>query len=302
MNKFSPRTDLAVESRQLATTAQAAEEIEGIDYNQTSISGLSCQELIVRTQPGADAIGKPIGTYYTLDISPLLRREEKAFDEAAIALSQLIGRLIVGTFSLDSPILIVGLGNRDITPDSIGTHAATSTLVTKHLKEKMAEDFKGFSPVCVITPGVLGTSGIESFDYIKAVCNLVKPSLVIAIDALAARGLERLCSTIQITDTGISPGSGVGNTRPEISKATLGTYVIAIGVPTVVDLRTVCSDLFKSENGSNNANSMPNTESMIVTPRNIDTLVTSAARAVAYGVNLSLHPGLTIQDIDMLLC
>lgn len=301
MNNFSPRTDLADESRQLATVAQAAKDIEGVDYNQTIILNLSCQELIVRTQAGATAIGKPVGTYYTLDIGPLLRREDKAFDAAASALSQLISKLI-GDFSLDSPILIVGLGNRDITPDAIGPHAAASTLVTRHLKEKMAEDFKAFSPVCVITPGVLGTSGIESFDYIKAVCDLVKPSLVIAVDALAARGLERLCSTIQITDTGISPGSGVGNTRPEISKATLGISVLAIGVPTIVDLRTVCSDLLKSEPGSNNASSITSAESMIVTPRSIDTLVTSAARAVAYGVNLALHPGLTIQDVDMLLC
>lgn len=301
MTAFSPRTDLATESRELATTAAAAREIEGVDYSEYTLSGIPCQELLVTSQAGAAAIGKPVGSYYTINISSLLRREDESFSNAVSALSDVITRL-TGQLSLDAPILVAGLGNRDITPDAIGPHAAATTLVTRHLKERMPEDFKGFAPVSVITPGVLGTSGIESFDYIKAVCAHINPALIIAVDALAARSFNRLCKTVQVTDSGISPGSGVGNSRPEISKETLGVPVIAVGVPTVVDLRTAFSDYTELQKDFSNPALFDSAENMIVTPRSIDTLITSASRVVAYGINLALHPGLTIPDVDMLLC
>lgn len=300
MTAFMPRTDLAAESRELAAAAGSAEEIAGVDYSEYTLFGSPCQALNVTSAAGAAAIGKPLGSYYTLGIGALLRREDESFQNTANALADLITRLS-GTRSLDAPVLVVGLGNRDITPDAMGPKAAALTLVTKHLKKKMPEDFRAFAPVSVITPGVLGTSGIESYEYIKSICSLINPSLVIAIDALAAKSLDRLCSTVQITDAGISPGSGVGNSRPEISKESLSVPVIAIGVPTVVDLRSIYPE--QTANDTQNANASSHlTERMIVTPRSIDTLISSASRLVAYGINLALHPGLTISDIDMLLC
>lgn len=301
MNAFTPRTDLATESRELAALASATKDIEGVDYSEYTIAGTPCQELKVRTQSAGSAIGKPLGSYYTLGIRSLLRREDESFQNTTKALADVITRL-TGALSLSAPILVVGLGNRDITPDAIGPKAASMTLVTRHLKAKMPENFSAFSPVSVITPGVLGTSGIESFDYIKSVCALVKPALVLAIDALAARSLTRLCTTVQVSDAGISPGSGVGNSRPEISRDTLGIPVIALGVPTVVDLRTAFSDYAQLQKDLSDPSMFDTAENMIVTPRSIDTLITSASRLVAYGINLALHPGLTISDVDMLLC
>ncbi len=151
------------------------------------------------------------------------------------------------------------------------------------------------SPVAVITPGVMGTSGIESADYIKWVCDNLKPGRVVVIDALAARSLDRLCRTVQVTDTGVTPGSGVGNSRSAVNSKTLGVPVVAIGVPTVVDIRSLLADL-----GGNNSVT-PTSKEMIVTPRNIDSEVVCAARVVAYAVNCALHDGLTLEDIDMLV-
>lgn len=300
MSTFAFRTDLAAESRDMAAAASAAAKLEGVDFKEYTLEDTPCQELTVQTPDGAAAIGKPLGTYYTLGIASLLRREDTSFENTTAALSELITRL-AESINTNSPILVVGLGNRAITPDAVGPQAAALTLVTRHLKETMPNDFSAFSPVSVIAPGVLGTSGIESFDYIKAVCELVHPALVIAIDALAARSIDRLCTTLQITDSGISPGSGVGNARPEISKSTLGVPVIAIGVPTVVDLRSAFSDHTELQEQLTVA-SESSVESMIVTPRSIDALITSVSRVIAYGLNLALHPGLTIADIDMLLC
>lgn len=300
MSTFAFRTDLAAESRDMAAAASAAAKLEGVDFKEYTLENTPCQELTVQTPDGAAAIGKPLGTYYTLSIASLLRREDASFENTTVALSELVTRL-AESINTSSPILVVGLGNRAITPDAVGPQAAALTLVTRHLKDTMPDDFRAFSPVSVIAPGVLGTSGIESFDYIKAVCELVHPALVVAIDALAARSIDRLCTTLQITDSGISPGSGVGNARPEISKSTLGVPVIAIGVPTVVDLRSAFLDHTELQEQLAVA-SESSVESMIVTPRSIDALITSVSRVIAYGLNLALHPGLTIADIDMLLC
>ena len=301
MSTFSHRTDLALESRDLAVSASGAQNIEGVEFSSGDLNGIAYSELLVKTHEGSEAIGKAQGAYYTLDICSLIKREEQAFENSVTALSELLKRLI-NDESTTKPVLVVGLGNRDITPDAIGPDAAAQILVTRHLKEKMPQDFAAFSSVSAIVPGVLGTSGIESFDFINAMCKLVDPRLVIAIDALAARSFERLCSTVQITDAGISPGSGVGNARPEISMASLGVPVIAVGVPTVVDLTTVFADHEQANAAVDSSKLFKDSERMIVTPRSIDSLVTSAARVVSYGINLALHDGITIEDVDMLLC
>lgn len=294
MSQFVQRTDLAFESRELA--CGGSDELEGVEYSETEIHGIACKKLNVLDDKGSKNIGKPVGVYYTLDIAALTRRESESFIGTVTAISDVLTHLskVEGDNFLT---LVVGLGNRDITPDAVGPIAAEYTLVTRHLKSHMPEDFTFLRPVSVITPGVLGTSGIESADYIKAVCETLKPDLIIAVDALAARSFDRLCKTVQITDTGITPGSGIGNSRACISKETLGVPVIAVGIPTVVDIRTALADLcadFKPE-------SLGNCADMIVTPRSIDSEVTNTAKLVAYAINLALHKGLSVEDIDMLV-
>ncbi|MEM5768034.1 MAG: GPR endopeptidase, partial [Bacillota bacterium] len=279
MESFRQRTDLAVEARELAL-ADRVGEIDGVEYEEYDQNDMKYQKLTVTTDAGAEAIGKPRGRYYTAFISSVLRRESDSFIDTTLAVAGLI-RELLGE-SKGGCTLVACLGNRDITPDAIGPLSADSLLVTRHLKEHAPEDFKFLSPVAVIAPGVLGTSGIESADYIKWLCGSLKPERVLAIDALAARSLDRLCRTVQLTDTGITPGSGVGNSRSAINQETLGVPVVAIGVPTVVDIRSLLTDF-----GDGEASQAPaDANTMIVTPRNIDSEVACASRVVAYAINL----------------
>jgi len=295
MLEFAQRTDLAAESRELLLGTKPG-DIDGVEYEDSEARGLIFHKLSIINENAQTALGKPIGTYFTAEIASVLRRESESFIDTVSAISELIKQLI-GETEKDGCTLIVGLGNRDITPDAIGPLSLESILVTRHLKEHSPQDFEFLSPVAAISPGVLGTSGIESSDYIKWVCDNLKPQIVIAIDALAARGLDRLCKTVQITNTGITPGSGVGNNRSAINSEVLGVPVIAIGVPTVVDIRSLLADMGDAKLSENTVNS----NEMIVTPRNIDSEVACASRIVAYSINLALHNGLTVEDIDMLV-
>jgi len=292
---FIQRTDLAAESRELAMGDRLG-EVEGVKYEESERQSVKYQKMTVIDERGQTALGKPIGTYYTAEIASVLRRESETFADTVKALSELIKEML-GQTDAEGCTLVAGLGNRDITPDVIGPLCAESVLVTRHLKEHAPEDFKFLSPVAVISPGVLGTSGIESADYIKWVCTNLKPVRVVVIDALAARNLERLCRTVQITDTGITPGSGVGNSRTAINKDMLGVPVTAIGVPTVVDIRSLLADMGDGKLSEKAAGA----NEMIVTPRNIDSEVVCASRVVAYALNLALHNGLTVEDVDMLI-
>ncbi len=295
MANFPQRTDLATEARDLLLGTKPG-DIEGVGYEDSENRGLKYQKMTISSENGQTALGKPLGTYFTAEISSVLRRESESFIDTVSAISELIGQLL-GQVENDACSLVVGLGNRDITPDAIGPLCLESILVTRHLKEHAPNDFAFLSPVAAISPGVLGTSGIESADYIKWVCDNLKPHRVIVIDALAARGLDRLCRTVQITDTGITPGSGVGNSRSAINRDVMGVPVIAIGVPTVVDIRSLLVDMGDAQLSKNAANS----NEMIVTPRNIDSEVACASRIIAYSVNLALHKGLSVEDIDMLV-
>ncbi len=295
MIRFAQRTDLAAEARELAL-GESLQDVEGVEFEQAEMNGIKYHKLTVINLKGQEAIGKPIGTYYTAEIESVIRRESESFIETVCGLATLV-RSVAGEPDNDGCTLVVGLGNRDITPDIIGPLCAESVLVTRHLKEYASKDFESMSPVAAIVPGVLGTSGIESADYIKWVCDNLKPARVIVIDALAARSLDRLCRTVQITDTGITPGSGVGNSRSAVNKDVLGVPVVAIGVPTVVDIRSLLTDMGDGKNSE----AVVKTNDMIVTPRNIDSEVVCASRVVAYAINLALHNELTVEDIDLLV-
>ena len=223
---------------------------------------------------GAKAIGKPVGTYVTVDLSALVRREEDAFGRAARAVAAELKALL--KLPEGAPALVVGLGNRAITPDNIGPAAADHTMVTRHLVEQVPEHFGSFRPVAALAAGVLGTTGVESGELVRAVTEKIRPSCVIAVDALASRSLSRVCTTVQLADTGITPGSGVGNARAALDRASLGVPVIAVGVPTVVDGATLAADLL-AEAGQ--AHLDPQAlqgagEGLMVTPRDIDARVT----------------------------
>lgn len=286
------RTDLALEATQQLIQA-SGEQIPGVESREYEAEGCPVTRVDITGEEGARAVGKPQGTYLTLDLTGLLRREPGVFPRFAKALARELTGLLPK--NPDNPsALVVGLGNRLVTPDAVGPRAADHTMVTRHLISRDPERFAAFRPVAALAAGVLGTTGVESGEVVRALTDRIRPGFVIAVDALAARSVHRLCSTVQIADTGIIPGSGVGNARKALNRETLGVPVIAIGVPTVVDAATLAADLTERE---------PEGElgSLLVTPKDIDTLVSDVSKVIGYGINLALQEGLTVEDVDLFL-
>ena len=296
------RTDLAVEATQL-WQEQAGEttQLRGVQARDSVREGYKVTTVRILDESGAQALGKPVGTYITVELDGLLRREEDAFPRAARALAAELRGLL--DLKEGDAVLVAGLGNRAITPDGIGPKAADYTLVTRHLVEQVPEQFGAFRPVSALAAGVLGTTGMESGELISAVVEKTRPACVLAVDALASRSLRRVGRTVQLSDTGIVPGSGVGNHRMALNRETLGVPVIAIGVPTVVDAATLACDLL-SEAGREDLDPAALSgagENLIVTPREVDTQVGDLAKVIGYGFDLALQSGLDVADIDLLL-
>lgn len=280
------RTDLALESGALEQGGQVA----GVETRQEEAAGWPLTVVEVQTQAGAQALGKPRGTYLTLDLSGYRTAGTDAFPRAVEAVGACLDRLLPRK---GREALVVGLGNRSVTPDAIGPRCADHVLVTRHLTHRDPEQFGGFFPVAALAAGVLGTTGVESGELVEAVSRSIHPDFILAVDALAARSVHRLCTTIQIADTGITPGSGVGNARKALNRDTLGVPVIALGVPTVVDGATLAREFGgQSEQGL---------EDVLVTPKDVDTLVTELAKVLGYGINACLQKGLSVSDMDYFL-
>ena len=295
------RTDLALEAREIwQSGAKQADQLRGVTSEQTERERYLVTTVRITDEEGARALGKPVGTYITLELPGLKRREEDAFPRAVRALAaELRGLLPEG----DGGVLVVGLGNRSITPDNIGPTAVEHTLVTRHLVTQIPEHFGHFRPVAALAAGVLAGTGMESSELVHAVVEKTHPSCVIAIDALASRSLSRVCSTVQLADSGISPGSGVGNYRAALDRETLGVPVIALGVPTVVDVATLCVDVLEEVG---RADLEPETlrgagAGLMVTPRDIDQSVADLSKVIGYGVSLALQRDLSIEDLELLL-
>ena len=280
------RTDLASEahSRLLQDPASAG-KLRGVQAERSLLHALPLCAVQILNDEGARQLGKPAGKYYTLTLPSSLPRSAAGFSEAAQAIAELIGRCLPARSA--SPVLLAALGNPDVTPDALGSLAASCLLVTRHLKERETEAFASFSSTALLRTGVLGTTGVESALQLRSFCDALHPSCIIAIDALAGCELEGLCRSVQICDTGIAPGSGVGNDREALTEQSLGVPVIAVGVPTVMD-----ASALQQEDALGDC---------FVTPRFIDSAVRSAARVIAYGINLALHPGIRISDIDLLI-
>ncbi len=289
------RSDLALEAQELFREKSPGELAGVRSQSRRELGfGLSCIEIL--DSRGEEALGKPRGRYVTFEADSLLRREEESFSRACEVLSSELRGFL--NFPSSSDILVAGLGNRDITPDAIGPWAVEQVMVTRHLRRSLPRHFGAFRPVSAICSGVLGTTGLESGDIIAAVCRAASPAAVVVIDALASRSMERLCRTVQIADTGIVPGSGVGNARKALNSETLGVPVIAVGVPTVVDAATLAADMAASAG----VEMPPLPQSgMIVTPRDIDKSARDMAKLIAYSLNLALHEGLSVEDVDMFL-
>ncbi len=294
------RTDLALEAREIwAESAQ--ERIEGVEAVESTREGYPVTTVHITSKQGAHALGKPVGTYITLELAGLRRREEDAFPRAARALAEELKRLL--PMKKGAGVLVVGLGNQAITPDNIGPGAVRHTLATRHLVEQVPEHFGHFRPVAALAAGVLASTGVESGELVRAVTDKIKPACVIAIDALASRSLKRVCTTIQLADTGITPGSGVGNHRAALNRETLGVPVVALGVPTVVDVATLCADvLAEAGKGDLEPEALRGAGSgLMVTPRDIDQSAADLAKVIGFGVNLALQDGLSVEDIEMFL-
>ena len=309
---FNFRTYLASERRDIYRKANKLEEINGIQAEQQKVNdNILIERVKITNEEGERAIGKPIGDYITIDMKNLKIAQDEEIEEASKALTDELVKIIDKHIDKQGEILVVGLGNVYVTPDSLGPKVINEIEVTRHIIEYLPQYVeKGTRMVSAISPGVLGTTGIETLEILKGIVDNIKPKLIIVIDALASRSIERISSTVQISDTGIVPGAGVGNARNEISQNTLGIPVVAIGIPTVVETAVLvndCLSLFieklqeeaKSNEYLNNLKEEDNYEkiketlipkdyNLIVTPKEIDDLVENMTSIVARGINMSL--------------
>lgn len=271
------RTDLAVETAQSATTLSK----DDFEKTEKTVGRVTVTTLRLHSDAAAKAVGKPRGTYITLEF-PALSDDEKELNESACLLADAITSLLPA----HGTVLIVGLGNRGITPDALGPRTADMVLATRHIDGEFARSvgLDGLRSVAVLTPGVLGQTGTESCEIVRGVCGVVSPVAIIAVDALAAGDINRLGRTVQVSDSGISPGAGVGNHRHPINATAFGVPVIGVGVPTVVDAATIAA-------AGGTAGSLPQAlQNLIVTPKEIDLVINRAARLIAAGINATLQP------------
>lgn len=305
------RTDLALERNEVYKEKNKLNEIDGVSVNNETINEVEISRIKILNEEGEKTLQKPAGTYITLDVKKLKLADEERLSKIAETVADELRKIVGEHVNETEDILVVGLGNLYVTPDALGPKVVPEIEVTRHILEYMPsimpEDTR---PVSAISPGVLGVTGIETMEILKGVVQNVKPKLLIVIDALATRSIDRISSSIQIADTGIVPGAGVENTRKEISKKTLGIPVIAIGIPTVVDLATItneCIDIFieslqekaMSNDYLNKLKENDNYEeikealvpkdyNMIVTPKEIDKLIENMSKIVSSAINMAM--------------
>lgn len=291
------RTDLAVEERELL-----GEDIKGVEYSAEEVEGLPIERLRIRTHRAGQLLKKPIGTYITAQLPPLTDNIRDT-DRRVKALSREIRRLL----PVNGLVLVAGLGNVEITPDALGPKTASKVLATRHIQGEIARStgLDRLRAVAVVNTGVTGQTGIETGELLQGIIRNIRPSAMVVVDALASRRLERLGCTIQISDTGISPGAGVGNRRVRIDADTMGVPVIAIGVPTVVDALTLAFDLLEIEDEKESRELSraisPQGRSMVVTPKEVDLLVGRAAHLISLSVNMALQANIDTEDLLNLL-
>lgn len=281
------RTDLALEGVEQLRQGGDISRLDGVCAAEYTRQGYGVTDVRVATKQAAEAVGKPEGRYVTIDLRPYFRREEGFFARAARCLASELRTLLPGVGE-DWPVLVAGLGNRGMTADAVGPLALESLLVTRHMVRSLPRQFRGFTPVSALAPGVLAATGMEALELLRGAVQATGCAAVIAVDALAARSRERLCATVQLGDTGLIPGSGVGNHRKAIDKTTLGVPVVAVGVPTVIAAHLL-------------GDGQPEDDPLFLTPRDIDGKVRELGRVIGYGVTLALQEGLSVEEVTGLL-
>lgn len=366
VDHYGVRTDLALEAHEVIVEREGPPEIPGVAVENEETEYAMVSRVTIRTDEGARMMGKAKGNYATLEAEVLRTRNKEAQEEVSQTLAKELTRFLQGLeLAADAAVLVVGLGNWNATPDSIGPKVVEQVLVTRHLYEMSPPELRGgLRPLAAVSPGVLGITGIETGEIVQGIVDRIRPGLVICVDALASRTSSRVCSTIQVADTGIHPGSGVGNKRMAITREVLGIPVLAIGVPTVVNAITIAGDAMEllaqqmgfrprvgldpppqppasgrldpkrirvmdgdapqvagsgqvpgGQMGGSRYDAFglpvdpqqkrymigqllqPYMGTMIVTPRDIDTLIDDIAAVVAGGINAALHPDIDLTDI-----
>ena len=314
---FGKRTDLAVEAHEIySEQAEKKEELSGVRVENFTEGKIKITKVVISDRYGAESLGKPMGTYITLECDRLMY-DTAEYENMCGEIAKQIRS--IANVTDKSVILVAGLGNESITPDALGPKVVSKLMITRHMKEYMSQYFgDSLRSVCAVAPGVLGTTGIESAEIVKGVCEKIKPDLVIAVDALASRSMDRISTTFQIADTGICPGEGIGNRRIGLNRESLGVPVIAVGVPTVIDAVTIANDSIEmmAEKYSGNMREMvknhseserknmiaeslsKNINSLVVTPKDIDEIIEKVSKTVANGINLALHRDFDLEDIQ----
>lgn len=314
-------SDLAVEMQEAYRLENEA--TPGVKFDNYEFERINVSHVEIIDKIGVQKMGKPVGNYITIDIPPYAHYDAMTVDSLSRVVSTKLSEII--DLEDDDVALVVGLGNWNVTPDALGPKVISKLMVTRHLTELVPESIdEEIRPVCALSPGVLGLTGIETGEIIKGVVEKVHPKLVICVDALAARKLSRLHRTIQICDTGISPGAGIGNKRMEINEENIGVKVIAVGVPTVVNATTIANDAIEmifeemiDKYGDNEEFKKmitfigednkwhiiqnilsPFYDELAVTPKDVDLVVDSLAKILANSVNIALQPALSLEDIN----
>ncbi len=285
------RTDLALERCEILNK----NSFDGIETQSYKSGETKVTRIDVTNQNGKNAVGKPIGRYVTVEVKPFAKHAQ-FIDESFSVLSDEIKRIIPEKGN----VLVAGLGNMKITPDALGPKCASMIFATRHITGELLKStgLSGLRSVAAFSTGVLGETGAESSEIIRGVVKTVKPEFVITVDALAARNVERLGTTVQMCNTGIVPGSGVGNARQEISEKTIGVPVISIGVPTVVDAATLILDCVGAREEEETL--YERVGSMMVTPREVDLMIERAAKLMSLAVNCALQPDISPEDMLLL--
>ncbi len=308
--QYEIHTDLAIESAGLNNKKNA----KGIETNEYKNDYVSVTEVRVVSEEGENLVGKPRGRYVTLEVPGLRENISDAYDETERILSNELKKIL--NLKPEHTVLVVGLGNRFVTPDALGPKVVDKLLVTRHLYGVLPDEITGtMNSLCAVAPGVLGITGIETGEIIKGIADKVKPDVIIAIDALASRKTSRISTTFQIADTGIVPGSGIGNKRKGLTRETLGIPVIAIGVPTVIEAAAVANDAmellieavkancdedsplynavyaFDNENRYNLISEVlsPSACDLIVTPKEVDSIIDEVSKIIAGSINEAVN-------------
>ena len=288
------RTDMAVERRDLYKNANKLEdEIQGVECEEEEIEDMSITRVKITNEEGERALERRMGNYITIDIKKIHNITEEKENKIIEVFSKELKSIIDKHIKPNEEILIVGLGNSYSTPDSLGTKVVENIEITRHIKIYLPNAIdRNTRSVSAITPGVLGTTGIETVEIVKGIVDNIKPKLVIAIDSLCSKNIDRINKSIQISDTGIVPGGGVGNRQAELSKDTLGVPVIGVGIPTVLDAATIVIDTLKVCDVSISEDEIVdkmklNNFNFIVTPKEIDSLIENMTAIVSEGINMS---------------